>query len=261
MGPSIEKWLKASERLLYEDLLKGRPLSFVESRQRKLAEAQGFMNRREAACAVRAAMEQARLAKLCVDPKAPNYASALADWLTSPSQIKKMEHAANDIDKRVQAKTKAWLQASTLAENRSLSYPIVFYMLSVHQKPADGHREYQGKLFYDRYFREALKGAGLEYYVPACEALIRNRGLRSVQDASAHDPWLVTRPYCRHRFVGVRTAEALTSSPKAILAKHPEMLDHAHRSLTDAQRWRVYRKRRQELNAAMKTAGKAVKTH
>lgn len=101
--------------------------------------------------------------------------------------------------------------------------PVVFYLCSVHTGPAEDHKEWQGKIYVDRFWRSVMEGARCTAaQIKGVEAYIRNHNILTLQEVVNHKPYLITRPYCRHFFIPVSTVEVLGSSLNSILKKHPE---------------------------------------
>lgn len=107
--------------------------------------------------------------------------------------------------------------------------PIVFYLCSVHTGPAEDHKEWQGKIYVDRYWRSVLeKHGGTDTgtvhgdLIKGIGAYIKNHNILTVQEVVNHKPYLITRPYCRHFFIPLSTEEVLGSSLNKILKEHPE---------------------------------------
>lgn len=121
--------------------------------------------------------------------------------------------------------------------------PGVFYLCSVHTGPAADHKEWQGRIYVDRFWRNVMEGARCTVdQIRGVEAYIRNHNILTVQEVVNHKPYLITRPYCRHFFIPLSTAEVLGSSLNSILKKHPE----AHTRSRSKSR-RAYRKQRERL--------------
>jgi hypothetical protein len=78
---------------------------------------------------------------------------------------------------------------------------------------AEDHLPYQGKLYYDRFWRR---------YVTDPEArktvleIIKARGLRSMQWVINRPVWLITRPNCRHFFRQISIADAIGNVPSIL---------------------------------------------
>ena len=101
--------------------------------------------------------------------------------------------------------------------------PIVFYLCSVHTGPAEDHKEWQGKIYVDRYWRSVMEGARCTAdQIRGVAAYIKNHQILTVQEVVNHKPYLITRPYCRHFFIPLSTVEVLGSSLNKILKEHPE---------------------------------------
>lgn len=84
----------------------------------------------------------------------------------------------------------------------------IFFMCSVHQNPAEDHKELQGKIYVNRYWRTLVSTE--DYY--RVYSYIRNHHLMSVQEAMGKPYYLTTRPYCRHWFVELDVDEVLGNS-------------------------------------------------
>lgn len=92
-------------------------------------------------------------------------------------------------------------------------YEPIFFACSYHSNCSCGHENFQGKIYVDRFWR--MKVRGTDYY--RVLSYIKNRNIQTVQSVVKAPIWLTTRPYCRHYFVPVPTADVLGSSPKKIL--------------------------------------------
>lgn len=157
-----------------------------------------------------------------------------AEYLTSRETLQKMfsiEHKG-----KMMSEKKQKLVDTRNAVVGSRAHGEVFYMISGHQKPADGHRDYQYTLCVDRYWRSVLDDED-EMIVKAVSKYIRDNNLPSMQHLMLHDPYIVTRPNCKHRFVPISINEVLSKTRAEIAATHPEVHDHSHRSLSDKQRY------------------------
>lgn len=128
----------------------------------------------------------------------------------------------NQIERRSTGRAKDRLIKETLESNRDQALPGIFYLCSYHEKPAKGHKDYQGKLYVDRYWRHTMKQRPeLHWLVDPIEAYIRNHSILTVQQVVDHEPYLIKRPYCKHFFIPVNTWDVLTSSLSAIKREHP----------------------------------------
>lgn len=96
----------------------------------------------------------------------------------------------------------------------------IFFLCSVHSNCASDHKEYQGKMYVDRFWR--TKVSGDRYY--AVLSYIRNRKIMTVQQAMKDPIWLTTRPNCRHYFIPMDTDTVLHSSVNKLAAIHTSRL-------------------------------------
>ena len=88
----------------------------------------------------------------------------------------------NQIERRSTSRAKEQLIKDTLATNRDQALPGVFYLCSYHEKPGKDHKEYQGKMYVDRYWRSTMKGhPELHWLEEPIAAYIRNHNVLTVQ--------------------------------------------------------------------------------
>ena len=128
----------------------------------------------------------------------------------------------NQIERRSTSRAKEQLIKDTLATNRDQALPGVFYLCSYHEKPGKDHKEYQGKMYVDRYWRSTMKGhPELHWLEEPIAAYIRNHNVLTVQQVVHGKPYLLTRPYCKHFLIPINTWDVLTSSLSAIKREHP----------------------------------------
>ena len=92
----------------------------------------------------------------------------------------------------------------------------IFYISSVHQKPADDHKDWQGVIFVDRFWRQKVKGT--DYY--AVLSYIKNHKTLTVQQIMKEPVYLTTRPNCKHYFIPLDTYTVLHTSQKNLAERH-----------------------------------------
>ena len=91
----------------------------------------------------------------------------------------------------------------------------VFFLCSKHNEPASDHKDYQGKIYVDRFWRQKVSGE--DYY--AVLSYIRNHGVKTVQEIAGTPVYLTTRPHCKHFFVPVHIRTVLGTSLKSMNRK------------------------------------------
>lgn len=98
-------------------------------------------------------------------------------------------HMVNEQVKEKETNTKNKIINQVYRDNRKLGN--VFYIASSHEDCAEDHKDFQGKVYVDRYCgdKEALQYA-------------REHNIRTIQWVLKKPVWLVTRPNCRHYMVG-----------------------------------------------------------
>ena len=116
--------------------------------------------------------------------------------------------------------------------NRKLAVPRIIYVCTSHQNPRKEHRDMQGKLYVDRYWRKTLRESGYIQDIPRLSELLSS--VMTVQEAIRGPHWLCTSPNCHHALVPVATEELLKlGSPEAVVAAHPELKTGFHRDHPD----------------------------
>lgn len=91
---------------------------------------------------------------------------------------------------------------------------VVFWLCSQHSDCADDHIDYQGKLYYDDNWR--MFGFDTEL-TQQIDNIIKQKKMMSIQDVKDKEPYLTTRPNCRHYFQPIAIADVLTSNTKDLL--------------------------------------------
>jgi hypothetical protein len=221
----MSRWLVDAARIASHDVARGKTLAYIKERARALAHARVPMaNVREVAFMAEAVLNLARRARRCPSREE----SDIAEFLSRPANIREMEKAANEMDRRLQVKAKAQALAETLQE------PCVFYVVTTHQKPRCSHRALQGYIAYDRAYRQKIP----QEAVRDVERFIKQNNMKSVQELSGPPYYISTALYCYHRFVPLDTKEVLEGRANTLVR------DGAHRSKTDAERYREYKARR-----------------
>ena len=88
----------------------------------------------------------------------------------------------------------------------------IFFLCSTHPNCAEGHKQFQGKILVDRFWRTKVKG--FDYY--KVWSYIKNHNVMTVQESMQEPYWLITRKYCRHILIPMSTNAVLTTSQKKL---------------------------------------------
>lgn len=159
------------------------------------------------------------------------------EYLARNYVIQDATKAVNRAERASTARRKNKLIKDTLRENRQQRLPVVFYLCSYHEKCAEDHKAFQGKLYVDRYWRSAVQQyQDLWWLLEPIEAYVRNHNILTMQEVVGDKPYLTTRPHCKHFFIPVDVWTVLTSSVQAIKREHPESV-----SGTGKKSFRQYR--------------------
>lgn len=130
--------------------------------------------------------------------------------------------------------------------------PIVFYLVSSHQKPQKAHAELQGKVLVDRYWKSSL-GDDMQREVGR---YVKAHGTLTVQKAMGAPWYLVVRPNCRHQLIPLRTADVLSMPEKALKARFNRQAVKVRRPITDEQRAHVLGQMKNEIKRRLSKVGK-----
>ena len=130
--------------------------------------------------------------------------------------------------------------------------PIVFYLVSSHQKPQKAHAELQGKILVDRYWKSSLG----EDMAREVGAYIKANKTLTVQRAMGEPWYLLVRPNCAHQLIPLRTADVLGMTEKDIRKRFNKEATKVRRPITDEQRRHVFLQMKGELMRRLSKVGK-----
>ena len=163
--------------------------------------------------------------------------------------------AWNRAYKRTWVRTRKTNVMSGMKLQRGRVDPVVFYLVSSHQKPQPAHEPLQGTVLIDRYWNAATGGD------ERIEGYLKTHKVHTVQWAMGAPHYLISRPNCRHYLIPLKTEEVVSSTVKQIRSRHQRKPTNVRRPITDSQRWVEFKALRVEvLNALMKYAPKPNKT-
>lgn len=129
----------------------------------------------------------------------------------------------NQLERHQVRRTKEEKLKQGLKDNRDQTVPIIFYLSSWHDHCADGHQDYEGKIYVDKYWKSTMeKHPELLWMIPGITAYIRNHKVQTIQGITHGEPYLVTRPHCKHFFIPIDNFTVLTSSLNAIKRENPQ---------------------------------------
>ena len=111
------------------------------------------------------------------------------------------------------AKSKSNLRHKRALVRAELKNPErIFFICSVHEKPAQDHKDFQGKIYVDRFWRQKVSGA--QFY-PVL-SYIKNHQVLTVQGIMGAPVWLTTRKNCKHFFIPLDTLSVLHRSERSL---------------------------------------------
>ena len=131
--------------------------------------------------------------------------------LASRSSYDRVMRAVRKVKGEKELREKQAALTVQLKENRN-----VFFACSIHNKPAEDHKDYQGRIYIDRFWRTKVPGR----YYRAVESYIKNHNTVTVQKIQGPPVYLTSRPYCKHYFIPVPRYTVLHSSEKKIASEY-----------------------------------------
>ena len=139
-------------------------------------------------------------------------------------QILKYSTGINKIQEHADSRRRKTGLAQEMRAHRARTG--VFYLLSSHSNPAEGHAPYQGKIYVDRFWRSIT--ADDPELQKKVRAYIRNHDTLTVQEIIREPVYMLTRPYCKHFFIELDTDEVLNNGLKKVKQSHPEAQVRTH---------------------------------
>lgn len=128
-----------------------------------------------------------------------------------------MKTIVYDEIKKYESKEKENILNYEFEKNRTLENPKIFYISSVHYPSAKDHENYQGVIFYDRFWRRFIKNDELKEKI---ENIIKEKDLKSVQWVINRPVWLITRPNCTHYFKSLSVSDVINFSNEQLIKKN-----------------------------------------
>lgn len=151
----------------------------------------------------------------------------------------------NRSKRREWSKTKQLHVRSGMALCRARRDPIVFYLVSSHQKPQKAHADMQGRLLVDRYWRAVLERSPQQY--AEVEAHLKAHPTMTVQEAMDAPHYLIVRPNCRHYLIPMPTKKVLCLSQQELRKAYNKAPTHVKRPISDAERYRQLQELKSEV--------------
>ena len=93
----------------------------------------------------------------------------------------------------------------------------VFYLISKHRDSAKDHIDYQGRIYIDENWRNAIHN---DEAIKDIERYIRENNTKTFQWVTNAPVYMITRPNCRHYFKRLRTEDVLKYDTTTLLRKN-----------------------------------------
>jgi hypothetical protein len=170
--------------------------------------------------------------------------SAVPEYVAG-SCVYEIVKSLNRSKRREWSKTKQLHVRSGMKLCRAQREPVVFYLVSSHQKPQKAHADLQGQVLVDRYWRAVLETHPRAY--SEVESYLRTRPTMTVQEAMDAPHYLIARPNCRHRLIPLPTQKVLSLSKQELRKAYNKAPTHVKRPITDAERYRQLQELKSEV--------------
>ncbi len=158
---------------------------------------------------------------------------------TVRKEFKPLERIKNEVANRYELKRKD----AALTELLSTG---IFYLCSAHEKPAEDHREWEGKIYVSENWEERLDADDVNR--AKIEAYIKNHDIKTVEWVTGEPVYLVTRPNCKHYFIEVSVEEVLGHSAKSLLKSHNLYIPYEEPMSYSYEQYKDYYERDKMLN-------------
>lgn len=198
-------------RYIHEAVIKGKPKRQTMEGIRDIVESISSLNMREKS-------DMYKLLKIITDSMYENEGKLEND------EIKFLSVNVNKIMERRNSRVRTKNLAKEMQDSRAKNG--VFYLCSIHSNPAEDHKDWQGKIYVDRYWKSILKEDVAARKKVA--AYVKNKDILTVQQICGAPVYMITRPYCMHYFIELDTEEVLNNGIKAVRKNHPEAHSKEH---------------------------------
>lgn len=130
-------------------------------------------------------------------------------YLSIRSLISSVEQFKNALGKNIEIRDKENYLNKLLSRG-------VFYLCSEHSNCAEGHLDFQGKIYISKDWEERCP----EELKKSVKYYIKNHDCKTVEEIVSGPVYMVTRPNCRHYFRRVSLDEVLHGSKNKLLKKY-----------------------------------------
>lgn len=160
----------------------------------------------------------------------------LGEWaykaLNKANAFDQTSKIGNEEAKKVEIEEKRKLIDEYLKEDKGTNDEAkIFYLCSKHMDCAEDHEAWQGRLYYDRFWRRYVKDEKAREKILA---FISDNELNSLQWVLNRPVWMITRPNCRHYLTRISASEVMSGASVDELLQDHDMI-HAVGKRDDGQ--------------------------
>lgn len=138
---------------------------------------------------------------------------ALSMFIFDNLKQEPFDRSINEIARERESQSKDKVIEETLNKNRENAK--IFYLASSHNDCALDHKDYQGKIYVDKYWKRYVKTRREEV-----ETYIQTHNIQTFQWVIGKPVWFVTRPNCRHYFQALTIDEVIGSNTQELIKKY-----------------------------------------
>ena len=139
------------------------------------------------------------------------------NFLKKSNLEKKLSHEIVRIADKKEAESKDKTISETIVRNRQLKNPHIFYLSSFHSDSASDHKDYQGKIYIDKNWKDVITN---ETQRKNISKYIKEHDVKDLQWVMGKPVWFVTRPNCRHYFKDLGVSDVLNTSVSRLLTEN-----------------------------------------
>lgn len=148
-------------------------------------------------------------------------ANFVFNFMKKQDSFQEMKKISFENGRKFEGEAKEKLIIKNLEQNqKKLDNEIkskIFYLASSHNDCADDHLDYQGLMYYDKYWKKYVKDENVRQIV---EEYIKRENCKTLQWVTNKPVWFITRPHCRHYFKNLSIEVVMSRDVKNLIADY-----------------------------------------
>ena len=218
--------------LVFEGLIKQQPIREIHKKIKRLTQFRRENNldydRKQESYALKLARKTKSIVDITTDKKEISdleliIADKVFQIFKKEDSYQKMKKIVYDNVRKDESKDKEKALFTEIERNRkemALEESMkarMFYLCSSHNDCADDHKDWQGKIYYDKDWAKYIKDNDIKSKI---QRYIEKNDCKTFQWVIGKPVWLITRPNCRHYFKVLRVEQVLNRSEDTLVRNH-----------------------------------------